>query len=444
MANDWPVVRLGDVVDLLAGFPFSSERYTKDESAPRLLRGDNVGQGVIRWDGAMRWPAGLATGLHDYWLRRGDVVLAMDRPWIEAGLKYAAVREFDTPALLVQRVARLRGTKRLDTGFLKYVIGGRAFTEHILAMQTGTAVPHISGRQILSFKFSLPPLGVQRAIAYVLGTLDDKIELNRRMTETLEGVARNLFRSWFVEFEPVRAKVEGRSSGLPAPLDKLFPARFVDSELGDIPQGWRPCSFSELCDSIFSGGTPSTTRPDYWGGDIPWLSSGETRSKFIVATEKTITAKGVSDSSTRLAKAGATVIASAGQGHTRGQTSMLMFDSYINQSVVAIQADSRYTSNTHLFFDLERRYEQFRQVSDGHSSRGSLTTKLVADLRGVVPQRPLIEAFDRTAIPVVYRIASALGESRTLTDLRDTLLPKLISGELGGPRAERMLEAAPV
>ena len=123
---------------------------------------------------------------------------------------------------------------------------------------------------------------------------------------------------------------------------------------------------------------------------------------------------------------------------------MLMFDSYINQSVVALHADPRVTSNTYLFFDLERRYEQFRRVSDGHSSRGSLTTRILADLRVAVPQRTVIEAFDRIAIPVVERIASALNESRTLIDLRDTLLPELTSGELGGPRAERMLAAVPV
>ena len=250
------------------------------------------------------------------------------------------------------------------------------------------------------------------------------------MNETLEAMARALSKSWFVDFEPVRAKMERRDPRLPKLIADLVPARFVESELGEIPEGWRLCSFSDVCDTIFSGGTPSTTRPDYWGGSIPWLSSGETRSKFIVATEKTITAKGVTDSSTRLARAGATVIASAGQGYTRGQTSMLMFDSYINQSVVVLQADPRYTSNAHLFFDLERRYEQFRQVSDAHSSRGSLTTKLLADLRVVVPPRTLIEAFDKIAVPVVLKIAGALGESRTLAALRDTLLSKLISGEL--------------
>src|SRR6516162_5140810 len=113
MVGEWPVIRLGDVTDLLTGFPFKSELYTEDPSAPRLLRGDNIAQGVLRWDGVKRWPNNATEGMKEYWLRAGDVVLAMDRPWIEAGLKYAAIRESDLPTLLVQRVARLRGTGSL-------------------------------------------------------------------------------------------------------------------------------------------------------------------------------------------------------------------------------------------------------------------------------------------------------------------------------------------
>src|SRR5215813_7401869 len=129
MAGEWRSVQLGDVTELITGFPFQSERYTDDPVAPRLLRGDNVVQGSLRWDGVKRWPRDATAELDNYWLRDGDIVLAMDRPWIEAGLKYAAIRSSDLPALLVQRVARLRGTSELHTRFLKYVIGSRAFTD---------------------------------------------------------------------------------------------------------------------------------------------------------------------------------------------------------------------------------------------------------------------------------------------------------------------------
>ncbi len=191
----WPTVRLGDVADLLTGFPFRSDHYVSDSAAPRLLRGDNIAQGRLRWHGAKRWSAEAAAGMEQFCLCEGDVVLAMDRPWIEAGLKFASVRRSDLPALLVQWVARLRGGENLDTRFLKYVIGCRDFSDYVLSVQTGSAVPHISARQIEDYEFHLPPLRQQRAIAHVLGTLDDKIELNRQMNATLEAIAQALFRS---------------------------------------------------------------------------------------------------------------------------------------------------------------------------------------------------------------------------------------------------------
>src|SRR2546428_714814 len=126
--EDWSPVRLGDVVDLLTGFPFKSEHYVEDSNAPRLLRGDNVAQGTLRWDGAKRLPNSAVKDVADYSLHEGDVILAMDRPWIDAGLKYASVRSSDLPSLLVQRVARLRGRDRLDTLFLNYIISTKAFT----------------------------------------------------------------------------------------------------------------------------------------------------------------------------------------------------------------------------------------------------------------------------------------------------------------------------
>ena len=208
--NGWRETTLGNEVDLLTGFPFKSRDYTEAEDGIKLLRGDNIAQGDLRWGGVKRWPASDTAQHRDYFLEASDVVLAMDRPWIEAGLKYACVSDYDQPCLLVQRVSRLRGGPQLDSGFLRYLIGSREFTHHVLAVQTGTAVPHISGAQIKEFPFRCPPLSEQKAIAEILGSLDAKIELNRRMNETLESLARRLFKSWFVDFDPVRAKMDGR------------------------------------------------------------------------------------------------------------------------------------------------------------------------------------------------------------------------------------------
>ena len=321
---------------------------------------------------------------------------------------------------------------RIDSHWLYYWMNGREFFEQFkgVAGQTDMA-EYVSLRDQRAMKITLPPLPEQKAIARILGTLDDKIESNRRMNATLEAMARALFQSWFVDFDPVHAKAAGRHpAGMDEKTAALFPDSFQDSALGQIPSSWQITTVGECCERIFSGGTPNTSTADYWGGDIPWLSSGETRNALIVETEKTITQAGIENSSTKLARAGCTVIASAGQGHTRGQTSLLTVDSYINQSVVALAANPEVSSDLFLFFDLGRRYEEFRQLSDSHSSRGSLTTKLLANVRCVLPKRELLAEFDKAVNPVVRQITENLRQSRILATLRDTLLPKLLSGEL--------------
>jgi type I restriction enzyme S subunit len=159
--DDWPVVRLGDHVDLQVGFAFKSAEFTENPDDVRLVRGANVGQGQLKWDQERRYPAARYREFERYHLTSGDVVLAMDRPWVEAGLKWAVVREHDLPALLVQRVARLRGTATLEHEFIRYVLGSPGFEAYVRPIVTGVNVPHISGTQIEDFRFRLPPPEIQ-------------------------------------------------------------------------------------------------------------------------------------------------------------------------------------------------------------------------------------------------------------------------------------------
>ncbi len=179
----WKTTTLGAEIDLLAGFAFKSAQYTNDDSDIRLLRGDNIIQGCLRWDDVKRWPAD-GTGDYDrYQLEEGDVVLAMDRPWVKAGLKHATISAEDLPCLLVQRTARLRGGANLNNRFLKLLIGSSSFTSHILGVQTGIGVPHISGQQIKDFEFARPPLADQRRIADNLESLHQETQRLARLYE---------------------------------------------------------------------------------------------------------------------------------------------------------------------------------------------------------------------------------------------------------------------
>jgi type I restriction enzyme S subunit len=326
--------------------------------------------------------------------------------------RFALVRE-STPRFVYSPQLcfwRVLNREKIDPRFLYYWMSSREFYSQFkgVAGQTDMA-EYVSLGDQRRMHITLPGIDDQKAIANVLGSLDDKIELNRRLNETLEAIARAIFKSWFVDAEH-------------------------DSR-------WQRTKLSCSCEYILSGGTPSTSNPGYWDGDVPWLSSGETRNHFIVRTDKKITQAGIDNSSTRLARRGCTVIASAGQGHTRGQTSLLMIDSYVNQSVIALAADSCVISDLYLFFDLEKRYEQFRQISDSQSSRGSLTTKLLADLDVVVPPRDLVKKFNQVVEPLIERIGVSLEENSTLASLRDILLPKLLSGEIRIKQAEKLIEA---
>lgn len=196
---EFPTVKLADCVDLLAGFAFKSQHFTDKPGDIALVKGENVSQGCILWDISKRWPATDWATLEKYQLRSGDVVVAMDRPWVPAGLKWGFIRNDDPKALLVQRCSRLRSkTPKLDQDFLRFVIGGPSFESYVLPITTGVNVPHISGKQILDYEFRLPPFPIQRRIASILSAYDELIENSRRRIKILESMARAIYREWFV------------------------------------------------------------------------------------------------------------------------------------------------------------------------------------------------------------------------------------------------------
>lgn len=410
-ASSTPVT-LGDVVDLAVGYPFRSAHYVEHDDGVRLLRGDNVAQGQIRWDGVKRWSTSMLTGLDGYALRAGDVVLAMDRPWIEAGLKYGCISSDDLPALLVQRVARLRGTARLDTGFLRYVIGSRAFTEHVLAVQTGTAVPHISGAQIKSFRFLLPSIEQQRDIAGLLGALDDKIGLNRRMNETIEAMARAIFKDWFVDYGPTRAKMEGRPPYLAPDLWALFPERLDDAAK---PEGWNMGRLDDLL--VLQRGF-----------DLP-------NDKRRPGPYPVIAASGVNGSHDQFMVRGPGV--TTGRSGVLGRVYYVHGDFWPLNTSLWIKEYPR-SSPSHAYFLLQGL--DFASYNAG-SAVPTLNRNHVHSLPHVLPDREVLSAFDRMVLPLLEKQEANEREAESLSQARDLLLPKLMSGEVSVRDAGTMLAA---
>jgi type I restriction enzyme S subunit len=175
--NGWELTHLGKEIDLLTGFAFKSKEYVSGGNDIPLIRGDNIAQGELRWNGVKRWPTTRREEFAKYELSGNDLVLAMDRTWIKAGIKFAKISPNDLPALLVQRVARLRCLDSLYHGFLYHLIGSKYFENYVLSIQTGLGVPHISGKQIESFTFFKPSFTEQVELASIADDLKYEVQL---------------------------------------------------------------------------------------------------------------------------------------------------------------------------------------------------------------------------------------------------------------------------
>lgn len=422
--NNSTLVKLGDVVDYQTGHPFKSKEYV-DEGV-RLLRGDNIGQGFLRWDGAKFWPEETSDKIKAFYLEPGDVVLAMDRPWIEAGLKYSVVLPSDLPALLVQRVSRLRSTPSLDGGFLRYLIGSQEFTNYILDITTGTAVPHISGRDILAYEFELPKLERQREIAAILGALDDKIELNRRTATTLEDMARALYRSWFVNFDPVKAKAEGLA---PAFMDEatsaLFPDRFGDDGL---PEGWKMGCVTDVFDVVMGQSPPGNTYNDR-GEGLPFYQ-GRTDFGFRFPSQRVFCS-----APTRIAPRDSVLLSVRAPV---GDLNRALEECCIGRGVASLS--EKEGRNAYGYEALWALSEDLKAYDSEGTVFGAINKNQLSGLSLVIPPKSMRAAFEERVRPMDDRIRNVTAETRTLTALRDSLLPKLMSGELRVGEARDQIE----
>ena len=319
--------------------------------------------------------------------------------------------------------------QRVDPRFVFYFFRSEAGRHALLQNASTVGTPGIGQplTSLRSIKIPVPPMAEQRRIAHILGTLDDKIELNRRMNETLEEMARALFKSWFVDFDPVRAKAENRDSGLPKHLADLFPDHLVDSELGPIPEGWSMVPFSETV-SVASGGTPKTSEPDYWSGDIPWFSVADTPAQsdvWVTRTQKTVSQAGLDSSAASVMPKGTTILSARG---TVGNVALAARAMSFNQSCYGFPVRLRelgyftYFATLNIVDSLQRR---------AHGSVFSTITRATLDSIAVTSIPPQGRAaFEAVTAPVMERILAANLESEALAKSRDGLLKVLLaSGE---------------
>ncbi|MFZ5534067.1 MAG: restriction endonuclease subunit S [Pseudomonadota bacterium] len=311
----------------------------------------------------------------------------------------------------------------------------------LLANTSQVGVPSIAQpvTYLRTIEIPLPSISEQRAIAHILGTLDDKIELNRRMSATLEAMARALFKSWFVDFDPVRAKMEGRDPGLPQALADLFPARLVDSELGEIPEGWGAKPIGGLAE-IVGGSTPKTERAEYWeGGTHHWVTPKDLSGlsmPVLLNTERKITDAGLAQVSSGLLPAGTVLLSSRAP---IGYLAIAEMPVAINQGFIGMKPRPG-ISNLFLLRWAAAAHDEIVSYANG-STFLEISKSAFRPILAVAPPTSIMDAFDRLSRPMYRKVVEHERESRTLAALRDTLLPKLISGELRVTEAEAFLKA---
>lgn len=320
-----------------------------------------------------------------------------------------------------------------DPQFLAYYFTSPKGRHQLLANASSTGVPSIARpvSYLRSLKVLLPPIEEQRAIASVLGALDDKIELDRRMSETLEALARAIFTSWFVDFDPVRAKAEGRPPvGMDAETAALFPDSFEDSPLGPIPSGWRATPIGEVV-TVVGGSTPRTGEPSFWGGSLPFATPKDLaglQEPLLVATGRSVTPKGAEQVSSGVLPRGTVLLSSRAP---IGYLAISEVPVVVNQGFIAMRCEGPLSNYYVLNW---ARHNMDRIVANANGTTFLEISKTnFRPIPVIVPTDEVLRSYGAAVAPLYDRITSNIHEARILNDFRDRLLPKLVSGEIRVP-----------
>ncbi len=413
----------------LVGGPFGSDLVSRDyvASGVPVIRGINMGQG--------RWVAGefvyvspdKADALNANCAKPGDIVFTQRGTLGQVALipQKGAARYLISQSQMKLTV----NPEKADALFLYYVFTGDEQQAYIRQNAIQTGVPHTNLGILRNTPLTLPSLAEQKAIAAVLGALDDKIELNRRMNATLEAMARALFQSWFVDFDPVRAKLDGRQpASLDAATASLFANDFQNLQGRNIPSGWTVEPVGSVVDCV-GGGTPSTTEPKYWeGGSHHWTTPKDLSSlqaPILLSTDRKLTDAGIAKISSGLLPAGTLLLSSRAPV---GYLAIASMPVAINQGFIALKCNKR-ASNFFMLNWCQANMAEIESRATG-TTFAEISKQNFRPIEVVLPTPDLMTAFTEAVAPVYAKITANLHESLTLAETRDSLLPKLLSGEV--------------
>ncbi len=436
MAGEFTTVRIEDIALEMGDAPFGSHLKTSDytDEGALVVQGKNVQGRVFDWSDKRHVSKEKWNSIPRSHCFPGDLIFPKVGTIGKVGIlsECPGHREY----LLSTNTMRLRvDPQKADPLYIYYYFTWSKTVNLIHALNSKSVQPVFNYTTLKQFALELPPVDEQRAIAHILGTLDDKIELNRRMNETLEAMARAIFKSWFVDFDPVRAKASGeppesicRRLGLTPDLLALFPDRLVDSELGEIPEGWEWSSIGDQVD-IVGGGTPSTKESDYWdGGSFNWATpkdlSGNPDS-VLLKTGRKITQKGLEVISSGLLPAGTVLLSSRAPV---GYLTIAKMPTAINQGFIAMKCHKLLTPEYVLQW-ANSAMDEIKQRASG-TTFAEISKKNFRPIKAVVPTSDVMDEYTSVVRAMYDKISLNVAESDSVGEIRDSLLPKLLSGEL--------------
>lgn len=415
--DNWKEYKLKDVAFLTTGFPFDGHKYGKD--GVRVVRGDNVTIGSLRWDAEKdkRWSEPFERA-SEYSLKADDIVIGMDGSRV--GKNRAQVKVSDLPLLLAQRVACVRHNELSIQSFLYYQIFNDKFEKYIRAVQTGTSIPHVSLKQIGDYPIMLPPLAVQHKISDILKSLDDKIECNRRINENLEQQAQALFKSWFVDFEPFKDQP------------------FVESELGMIPQSLQIEFVSDIPHVLETGRRPKGGVGEITHG-IPSVGAEHVKGmgNYDYSKTKYISEEYAATLKTGKIKGYELLIYKDGgmPGYFIPNYSIFgegypFEECYLNEHVFKLDFNDRgYNAFCYFYFRTDY-VMNYLNAQGGKAAIPGINRQDIENIKIYSPKNEIVKKFGEHVLPMFKKMLVNCKESRRLAELRDTLLPKLMSGEI--------------
>jgi type I restriction enzyme S subunit len=424
--ENWETTTLGEVCRRGGGNiqtgPFGSQLHASDYVSVGIpsIMPVNIGENRISIEGIARITVEEAERLEKYRVREGDIVYSR-RGDVE---RRALIRAQEDGWLCGTGCLRIRlGEGVVDPLFASYYLGDSEVRKWIVRHAVGATMPNLNTSILSALPFVVPPIEEQKAIAKILSSLDDKIELNRRMNETLEVIARALFKAWFVDFEPVRANMENRPSDSASPeIAKLFPSEFENG----IPKGWEVKKLGEVLEAK-GGTTPSTKNPTFWDGENYWATPKDLSNlqfPVLLSTERKITDEGVRQISSGVLPKGTLLLSSRAP---IGYLSISQIPVSINQGFIAIQPKK--VSNLFMLYWLMQNMETVKSKANG-STFQEISKSSFREVQITVASSDILNSFEKRVKPLFEKIVSNEKEKTKLEEIRDSLLPRLISGKL--------------